>query len=441
MAEEKKDTALEVATDRTRLSALVGTLGELITAFDQIGANLAALGLNGWDSTQKCKAACWLAHGAGMHPAVFIQNHYCMVIQGKLIVEPKMEFILGVLQSRVGGFRFKIEEEEDDHATVWMTDGKSEVRKSYDIEDAKRLGLLSRGGNMLTGGATREWCLKQAVKKAGRMIGAAALMDLPGGLDTYEAQISDATPKPSAAEAIGEAIDKAAKGTVDVPFEDVSPAPAGTPVAPPVEDPRTVLSKRLTRYYGKLSKAVALEKTSLLYNAMSKERTGVDPNRTFRRADEIGPIEAEQIIEYLDSRMKKNGHGGLQNDAPSPVRDSPGHASSDDADAPPPEADGDPDEIARIDRGIEKRLAADAYDELMTTVARARKLFNRKFIQESPPGSAKFWFTDQATFSEAGDSASVKIQVGPDIVAPIEKIDALNRILSAACDEQERGGR
>jgi hypothetical protein len=436
-AKETKGTALVATPDRSRLGALVGTIEERIRAFDQIAANLASLQLNGWDTVQRIKAACWLSDGAGMHPATFVQNHYCMTVQEKLIVEPKMEFILGVLQSRIPGFRFVIEEEEDDHAKVWMTDGKSEVRKSYDLDDARRLGLFSRRGNMLTGGATREWCLKQAVKKAGRMIGAAALMDLPVGLDTYE--IADgAAPAPTPTEAIDAAIEKATGKPVDVEFEEESagddtprssgarseaqsPAPAvgsERAAAPAFKNPRIRLAKLMFERFGNLSKAETAAKVSELYNAMMQVRTGVPHEGTAK----IGPIEAEQLIAYIE------GLGG------SKTADAPMATSS--AGPQPPEA-----EAPEPEREANDRTTADAYIELMGTVLRARKLFGRKFVQEAPEGSGKYWFVDLATFSQAGEAASVKLQVGPDVVAPIEKIEQLNRILGAACDFKERGGR
>src|SRR6267154_1717648 len=98
----------EAAVVQYRSNALVGTLGEKVTAFDQIASNIAGLALNGWNTTQKAKAACWLADACGTHPATFMQNHYCLEMQGKLIVEPKWEYIVGVLQSRVPGFKFEI---------------------------------------------------------------------------------------------------------------------------------------------------------------------------------------------------------------------------------------------------------------------------------------------------------------------------------------------
>ncbi len=454
------------APDRSRLSALVGTIEDRIRAFEQIAANLATLQLNGWDNVQKCKAACWLADGAGMHPAIFMQNHYAMTIKGKLIIEPKWEFIVGVLQSRMLGFQMEVLVEADDCAEVRMSaTGIKPQTVQYSLMDAKRQGLLGRDGNMWTSGNTREGCLKQAIKRCGRRIGAAALMDLPVGLDAYE--IAEVEEQPTPAEAIDRAIEKATAKPVDVPFEeagDDTPRSSGAgsgaqalapaagserPAAPASDAPRVRLNAALAHHYGKLSKADAAAKVSELYAAMVKDRTGVEI-KVDVKPGEIGPIEAEQLIEYIagllplvpvsgkewnanadalsDAINGPRGGGGSKT-ADAPVATSSAGALAPD-DAPPPEE-------AEPVQGT----AADAYEALMITVARARKLWPRKFILEAPPGSKKFWFVDQPTLSQTGDEESVKLQVGGDVVAPVEKMNQLNAALARLCDEKERGGR
>jgi hypothetical protein len=443
---QKKDTGTappaaapaQVVAYRPQSNALSGSLDEKLRAIEQIAANLAGLALNGWNNATRCKAACWLADGAGMHPAVFIQNHYVMEIQGKLLVEPKWEFIVGTLQSRVPGFKFEVLEEEDDHAKVRMSDGRNEHTVSYSVEDAKRQGLLGRGGNMWTAGNTREGCLKQAIKRCGRRLSSAALMDLPVGIDGY--QVLEAEPERSkpatAAEAIDGALAKAGVKTMpadsprDVAFEEVGSEPEGLgndPEPPFGEDlmrelkqldaakVRARLVETIRKFYGSLSNQLISEKVAFLYNAMIEERTGSNPNAKFTKTNPIGPVEAAEVIVYVTGKMRE------KNGAPKPEPE----ATHEEDEAPPEE---------EAERTTEK-----AYDQLMETVFRARRLFpDRQFIQEHPAGSGKFWFTDRTTLREVGEQNSVLVQKGSEVLIPIDRLDAFARVLGATCDEKER---
>lgn len=455
-----ENTAVAVV-DRSRMNALVGSLEERMRAFEQIAANIASLQLNGWSTVQKAKAACWLADAAGMHPATFMQNHWCLEIQGRLMVEPKWEFIVGVLQARVPGFKFEVLIETDDCAKVRMSDGNGNSQTvEYTLADAKRQGLLGRGGNAWTTGNTREMCFKQAVKRAGRRLSSAALMDLPVGLE--ETEIIPALPEgreKSTATVIDEAIAKATgapaaggDGQPAAPARDGEQAPS-QPSEDAGETPRGKLFALLTRQYGKLSKQAALEKSSFLYNAMMKEETGVDPGETFTKPGHIGPVEAERIAKYLQGKMeaRQTAAGAPRvsgtEGAPAVARVSEvqgagitvawkpdGTMTREDDAAPEAETAPEPETAGPS--------VSDAYAELMQTVGRARKLFEpRRFVKEAPEGSGKLWLVDQATFQQAGDVTSVRLAVGPDVVAPVEKLVQLNAILAAACDEKERGGR
>lgn len=438
-AKEAKEAAVVVVPDRTRLSGLVGTIEERILAFEQIAANLATLALNGWKNAQMCKAACWLADGAGMHPAVFMQNHYCMEIQGKLLVEPKWEFVVGVLQSRLPGFKWTVDVETDDCAEVTMSDAsgnKHTVR--YTLADAKRQGLLGRGGNMWTSGNTREGCFKQAVKRCGRRIGAAALMDMPVGLDGYEMADAEVV-GPTPAQVLDEAVSKAAANEpVDVPF--VEEAEAG----PEPKSARIRLETAIRRYYGPLSKDILAEKVAVIFNAMVKERTGEDPKASFRHG-EVGPVDAERMIEYIEAKIALRGKKAAGKGAPESRNDQgtatpdPAEPAADEDEAPLAEA---PAAEAAPPAASEAELSQQAaFDALMGTVHRARKLFKRDFVQSSPKNKHVYYFTDQQTFQQAGLADVVKLQRGPDIVAPVRLLEQLNAILSAACDAKERGGR
>lgn len=422
------------------MTAIVGTLDEKVRAFAQM-ASCASSGMfpAGYDTIQKIIAAGWFGDGLNVHPTVYMEGIQPVQFGGKTVREPKWEFVNALLRSRLPGFDFTVHEESDEACEIeFVATGRKPQRAKYTMAEAVSQGLAGPNGRNRDGYAknARKMLWKQCFKMGADRIGSDVLAGLPAM--SFEIEPSDDSGRqPSTAETINEAINKAINKATAIDVEEVeagddtprsssagseaqAPAPAvgsERPAAPApfTEDsPRLRLNALLTRFYGKLSKDTMAEKVNLLYNAMMKEQSGVDPNVRFKKGD-IGPVEAEQLIAYLEARMEKDKGAA----APAP-------------------ADGDAPEAEREER---PRTAQDAYDDLMTTIHRARKLFGRKFIQEAPPGSAKFWFTDLATFSQVGYEASVKLQVGPDVVAPMEKIEALNRILSEACDSKERAGR
>lgn len=419
LVRQAKETAVVVAQSMVAKStAFIGTLDEKMRAFDQVAANLATLQLNGWDSVQKVKAGCWLADGAGEHPAVFMENHYCMNMSGKLLIEPRWEYVHARLKSGLPGFKFKVIHKGEDYCELYFADASgNEHTEKYTMEYAQKQGHAQKDTYKKN---PIDMLFKQCYKRGADIIGAHVIMGIMPLVSDWPEE-EERKPIPTTAEAISAAIEKAAGAVVDVEFDEIEAAdlPKNPPPErpfPPDEDgsPRLRLYALMTSFYGKMTKAMAIEKSSVIYNAMMRETTGVDPKVEFAKRGHIGPIEAEQMILYLKERMENKSAKAVE-----PYDDGA------------PEAEG-----ARIGRTVQE-----AYDDLFYTVNRARKLFGRKFIQEAPPGSGKFWFTDLATFSQAGDEASVKIQVGGDIVAPVEKIEQLNRILTDSCDEKERNGR
>lgn len=436
-----------VTVERYRTSALVGTIDEQMRAFEQIATNVSQLQLNGWGTVQKAKAACWLAQGAGMHPAIFIQNHYCMEIGGKLLVEPKWEFIVGMLQSRIPGFTWETLIETDDCAEVRMSDGKSTHTVRYTLADAKRQGLLTKTAWQSN---SREMLFKQAVKRCGRRIGAAALMDLPVGLDgdSMEVGVEEA---PNVAAEIEKAIADAPReerDAVDVPFEE-APSPSSTspsdtpptvstspsdPDANPLETPKERLARLIKKKYGPMSGQGMLERATWLYNESVKERTGVDPKEKPKKGG-LGPIEAGQAADWLEAQMAKKDSREEPAAAAEPVPEV--------EDEPPPAEEAaapEPEPPARAPSRLFEPTKEAAYDVLMDTVFRARKLFApRQFIKEAPPDSNIFWFVDQDIFKEAGYTGSVKLQKAGEVVADVATLEQLRKILEKACDAKERG--
>lgn len=419
MSETKPADAVIV---RPSMNPLQGTLEERIKAFDQIAANLASLQLNGWDQVPKVKAGCWLADGAGMHPAIFMQNHYCMNIKGRLIIEPKWEFIVGTLQARVPGFKFSVDEETDSGATVTMEGPNGSHTVTYTTDDARRQGLFNREGNAWTGGNTREMCLKQAIKRCGRRVGAGALMDMPIGFDGLELEQQEH------AEAEAVTSDSTAE-VIDQALEDVPEEPKVNPVK--------ALSEALIERCGKTTKAEALQKASELYNEMYRERTGTSLRAQFRRADEIGPVDADDMIAYLkahpDFLKPSKAKPGTTNAQRAAQKDDSGVETAYDE---PEEEDPGPEPETP------PSTKQDAYTSLMMTVERARKvLAPRQFVTEFPKGSNKFWLQDQATFSKAGYKKSVKLMESGEVCVDVRRLNQLSAILAELCDEQERAGR
>lgn len=403
-------------------NALVGTIDEKMRAFEQIAANLAQLKLNGWDNTSRGKAACWLSDGAGMHPAIFIQNHWCMEIKGRLTVEPKWEFVVAMLQSRLPGFTWKVIEETATKCVVWMKSATEEHTVTYTIEDAVRQGLTTKG-NTAWGANDREMLFKQCVKRCGKRIGAAALIDLPIGIEGNEIAVprtdGDKPKETSAAEVVDGALTDGAQAEPKAKPERATRPDQATAIK--------ALSAALVRKFGRQTKEVALVNATRIYNAMLLKETGVDTQSTFKRVDDIGPNEAERMVVFMES------NGITTEPAPTTEPEEQAPAAEE---TPETEADGQETTPATDGRT--------PYARLMDTVVRARRVFkDRNFVKEAPPGSLKFWFVDQKILAEAGLPGSTKIREN-DALAPgvtVMQIDQLEEILAAACDAEERGGR
>lgn len=426
---EKKETALVVG-----MTSIVGTLDEKARAFAQI-ASAASSGLfpAGYDTVQKILAASWFGDGLGVHPTIYMEGIQPVAFGGKTVREPKWEFVNALLRSRLPGFDFTVHEETDEACDIeFFATGRKSQRVRYTMKDAIKQGLAGPSGRNRDGYEknARKMLFKQNFKAGADRIGADVLAGLPAM--SFEQNGDEPKAGLSVAEAIEEELGKAgvvttvASEPTDVPFEEVPHEQTGE--AAPVETPRARLAAALQRFYGPALTTDALpEKVNLVYNAMMKDETGIDPGMKFKHGD-VGPAEADRMIAYLEAKMAKRGKERKSE----PVE----------ADAPPPAESAEPEPERVVLPDAMDPDVMGAYDALMTTVLRARKLWpTRKFIQESPPKSGKYWFTDMATFSQAGDEGSVKLQLGPIVVAPISKLEQLNKILSAACDARERGPR
>lgn len=454
------------------LTSISGTLEEKVKAFQQMSA-AASSGLfpAGYDNVQKIQAACWFADGLGVHPTVYMEGVQPVQFGSKTMREPKWEFVNALLRARLPGFDFVVHEESEEACEIeFFAAGRKPQRVRYTMDEAVKQGLAGTNGrNRDTYEKNaRKMLFKQNFKIGADRIGADVLSGLPSL--TFD---EDATPtrEPSTAEVLEAEIAKHMEQEIEpnagvapdkvVPVAETHAGPefrpgAAAPAPADAVGPRKRAYLLIRQFYGgKITDAVALEKASFLYNALQEEKTGVNPKAAFTKAGHLGPVEAEQIIEYLTAKMAKaaapTGAGEVGSQPPGAaatlkIEHVGGGGVTwttepDDDEAPPAEV---------VEPEPEARSARDAFNDLFTTVARARPLFGakhadgswtRSFIKEAPPGSGKFYYVDDATFREAGDSVSIKLQVGPDIVAPVAKLDQLNRILSAACDAAERERR
>jgi hypothetical protein len=388
--------------------ALVGSLQEKVTAFDQIGAAMAQLQLNGWDTVQKCKAGFWLADGIGEHPAVFLQNHYVMDVKGKLIVEPKWKYQLKKMKERIPGFRFRVLIEADDCAKIEVSDGRDTHVVEYTLADAKRQGLLGRGGNAWTGGSTKEMCLVRATKRG---------IDRLGG--DYSAAWVDTEMEVASTSGAEVVEDEPASVGTDPARGAREDGGSAVGTAP---DPIRLLRDEIVTLYGKLPMAAGLAKATFVYNQMVLAETGADPHASFKKLEDIGPVDAQRMVEYLRAHREKRAKDDAERDAP--VEDQPPAAETEVE--PEAEAAPEPDE-------------GDAYETFMLAVRRAKKVFGRKFLVEAPSGSGKFWFIDQTTFSQAGFESSQKVMDGDEVVMPTSSLAQLAKIMATDCDAEERG--
>ena len=431
MAEKKETKALEVVSH-----ALIGSVTELVPAHQQIATSMAQMQLNGFDTVQKCTAACWMAHGIGEHPAVFIQNHWALVIKSRLTIEPKWEYMVRKLTETVPGFTFKVLIETDDCAKVSMSDGVNTHEVEYTLEDAKRQGLLSSGGAWASN--SREMCFKMAVKRAARRIGvgrAAPWVEMDNAefadaerdeREVSGAVVEDGSEAPDKSDRAGRASEPEVVGkAVKAEATATQSAAPFTPVDRPVI---MRLSDALIGMYGKQKAPIMLQKATLIYNEMVKANTGTDPRTVFKAVADIGPVDAELMIEHIANRSE------VVDDRPANGHDAP---TFDPAFTKPP-ADDEPPPA----EGAEPEPEGDEYEHFMLAVKRAKKVFGRKFLVEAPPGGKKWWFIDQASFAQAGYAASLKIMesdgevvVGPDV------LKQLTKIMLADCDVAERARR
>lgn len=268
------------------LNPIVGTALEKVEAFRQISANLAASGLeiNGWREAKEILAGCWMADALLVNPVMFMQGNWVMNMGGKKVIEPKWDFMIALLQSRVPGFRWKVKEETEERATVWMADGfGNEHEVTYTIEDAKRQGHYGR--NALYKTSSREMLLAKAVKRCGKRVGAHILAGMAAFEPEYEqGQASKDAPAKAREKSMAEVMEEGAKE-----------APAATTEA--TTTPKKDLDAEIRKRWGKLTPA----KFAATMNEIAKAALS---GATFKNWDEVGPADAKIMLEYLRTKYR-----------------------------------------------------------------------------------------------------------------------------------------
>ena len=416
------------------LTVITGTLPEKVQAFQQMAAAVAQSGMLGaWDTVPKVMAGCWAADAAGMHPMTFMQNVWPLESKGKVTLDPKKEFVIGVLASRLPGFKWEVLEETDDRATVRMSSGDSSHTVTYTWADAVRQGHTTGRNSETWAKNKREMLLKTAVKRCGWRIGAAAMMNMPMGDDVDTPDLlpdADATP---VAPTSPPPVPGRAASTAEV-VEDEKPVHA------PVEDAAkpTDWRKECGTIIGELWHLGPKQVKDRLGVASTVMSQIIGAKTVFRTASELGPTEAQQIYEHLDKKFPRDADGKRPSAGTiasetvaqatgaiaemsdesirveDEIRREAGFDQPDDDDAPPP-ATG----VEEFAEPAPVAAQVSSFEGLMLVVKVAEKVLQTTIVKEAPTGSKKLWFCLEPVFKKLGYQTSVKLRDnGMDQISP-----------------------
>jgi len=383
------ETSLEVVRSQA-LNPITGSLPEKMLAFKQMMSDLSMSGIAppGWESAQKIAMACWMGDALGMHPVLVMQNHHVATFNGKLMIEPKWEFMLGLVRARLPGFWYETVEESDEKFEAIFHRGKESHRVTYTQEDAQRQGFAVKDTYKTH---SREMFLKQGMKRGLKRIASDVLMGF-----SAEIEVENDAAAPLAAAAQLEA--------------------AGAPAveAQAILDYREALSKLIDRVWGAgkvVKKETKLQVCNVTLKQMAKEQ-GEPAPPPLKNAAELSPFAAKSIHDYLAAKYPEGatakvddlaGNGAQEapaatgrGEAPPaspPVEEAPPALEA--AAAPPP-----PVKATESDEARERDEADGRIDTLMAVVREAqKKLPGRTFVKEAPAGSKKFWLVDADTVS------------------------------------------
>lgn len=424
----EKDTALARVTvpAEMALRPIMGEIKDRVAAYNEIAANMAPLAINGWAKVSDCKAACWMADALGCHPAMFMQGNWCATINGKLTVEPKVEFVLGIIRSRVPGFVLEITDESEDGVTCTMSaPGLGKMSLRYDSAWARRQGFA---GKDTYKNNPREMHLKQCVKKLADRFASHVLMGMPGFDFSDEAPPAPPTAlPPSGAEVV-----------------DAAPAP----------DPVDGLSKMIDQLWNGKKKMATVNKLRVV-NAITKQMHSQE--RGYKSIDEVTPLEAQEMLDWLTAKYPK-GHiprGGEQDADAAPSEDeargeggagaavgadAPAAASSPSEEESVPLSEPEPEPEPEPTPEPERKPNPD--EDVLTLLAMATRATKthkgRIFVKKGPYSKSKsgeaLYFVDYAIMTDLGWTAGKAIQAdGVQVVDPAVCARLVKSMREAGC--------
>jgi hypothetical protein len=376
-------------TERTlALRPVDGSLTEKIAAFREMSQHFAQLALNGWDTIQKCSAACWLADGLAMHPALYMQNNWVAPFKGgKIVVMPQWPFMLALLRSRVPKFNFRFVHDDAEKCAVWMTNGTYEHTETYTMDDAKRQGLLGRD-NAWTSGNVREMMRAKVIRRAANVIAPEALMGLAAGGDGSE---DEGERRP---EVTQEQVDQAAEIAVSA-LEKATTAP----------DWREALRTEIrARAKGAVTGRKMLEFANLVRLEMKLPK--------YSHPDEITPDNARGMVEYL--RANYPNLASPQAPAAATEATTEGGGGKDAAPEPPTEPVAEDEVPLPMDEDApaappERESEDDGKVETLMKLAAAAKKARPSavFVKEAPAKSGRWYFSHGETVKSLGLESAI----------------------------------
>lgn len=403
MTDEKRTTALAVVG-----SQLGGTLEERARIFQQMGA-AAALGAYpaGYDTPNKVVSAAWMADALGMHPGRYMAGVDLVEAHGKMLKFPHWDFEAGILQERIPGYEMTIHQNDAKAADIELSaPGRKSQRYKLTIEDATRRGWAKKDG-WLSNVEDHLFakCYHRVSKRFAPDIlsGVIARSDEPREAD----EIDFSPPSSSSA----------------VVIED-------EPAKPDPVDPRSLLDPEIKRIYGaKMPVKERLAKMAMiLADAMREEfpEGASVPTFSFKSLGEIGPVDAERILRYIQKKWPVvgveqsrsgdeapgltpgSGDGVDATIAAVPMETVASHAATDISPPveepyvePPAQRNGDVD-----------------WTEFVSLVSQAKR-DGRNFIKEAPPKSGRWHFVDKPILDARGATASVLLFKDGAIVEPL----------------------
>lgn len=387
---DEKSTALAVSAG----TALLGNLEEKTRAFQQMGA-AAAMGLypSGYDTPNKVISAAWMADALGVHPGAFMAGVWPATMGGKIVLMPQWEFENGLLKSRLPGYKMIVHQNDEKAADIEMRDASGDVQRvKFTIERAREMKLTEKPGWMTN---VVDHLFAKAFHRCADRIGSHVLGGLPAMAlaGDYVPEIVTAPKSDSGAEVVE--------------------------VATPSSDPRSLLDPEIKRVYGaKQPVSVRLAKMAMiLADAMREEfpEGASVPTFSFKSLGEIGPVDAERILRYIEKKWPVGADPAKSEAVPAREEAAPEtHPATSTAVV---EEEAPPVEEPYVEPPAQRNGDVD-WTEFVSLVAQAKR-DGRNFIKEAPPKSGRWHFVDKPILDARGATASVLLFKDGAIVEPL----------------------